>query len=339
MESTRQLFFPFGRSTERLDRFLADQLPELSRSQLKILIDDGRVRLGGQSVKAGLRLKGGEAVTVEIPPPEPAAACPQDLPLTILYEDSRLIVVDKPAGLVVHPAAGHREGTLVNALLHHCRDLAGIGGELRPGIVHRLDKDTSGVMVATKDDAAHQHLAAQFKVHSITRRYLALIHGLPIAASGTIDLPIGRHPLQRKKMSTQSRAGRRAVTHWRVLRRYAADGLTLVELTLETGRTHQIRVHLSESRMPVVGDPVYGGSQRGKALADPLLRAMVRALGRQALHARLLGFSHPESGAYLEFQSPLPPELAEIVAYLDNKYRLPADPARQALSSGESPSS
>lgn len=339
MESTRQLFFPFGRSTERLDRFLADQLPELSRSQLKILIDDGRVRLGGQSVKAGLRLKGGEAVTVEIPPPEPAAARPQDLPLTILYEDSRLIVVDKPAGLVVHPAAGHREGTLVNALLHHCRDLAGIGGELRPGIVHRLDKDTSGVMVATKDDAAHQHLAAQFKVHSITRRYLALIHGLPTAASGTIDLPIGRHPLQRKKMSTQSRAGRRAVTHWRVLRRYAADGLTLVELTLETGRTHQIRVHLSESRMPVVGDPVYGGSQRGKALADPLLRAMVRALGRQALHARLLGFSHPESGAYLEFQSPLPPELAEIVAYLDNKYRLPADPARQALSSGESPSS
>lgn len=339
MESTRQLFFPFGRSTERLDRFLADQLPELSRSQLKILIDDGRVRLGGQSVKAGLRLKGGEAVTVEIPPPEPAAARPQDLPLTILYEDSRLIVVDKPAGLVVHPAAGHREGTLVNALLHHCRDLAGIGGELRPGIVHRLDKDTSGVMVATKDDAAHQHLAAQFKVHSITRRYLALIHGLPTAASGTIDLPIGRHPLQRKKMSTQSRAGRRAVTHWRVLRRYAADGLALVELTLETGRTHQIRVHLSESRMPVVGDPVYGGSQRGKALADPLLRAMVRALGRQALHARLLGFSHPESGAYLEFQSPLPPELAEIVAYLDNKYRLPADPARQALSSGESPSS
>ena len=339
MESTRQLLFPFGRSTERLDRFLAEQLPELSRSQLKILIDDGRVRLDGQQVKASLRLKGGESVTVEIPPPEPTTARPQDLPLTILYEDSRLIVVDKPAGLVVHPAAGHREGTLVNALLHHCRDLAGIGGELRPGIVHRLDKDTSGVMVATKDDAAHQHLAAQFKVHSITRRYLALIHGLPTAAAGTIDLPIGRHPVQRKKMSTQSRAGRRAVTHWRVLRRYAADGLALVELTLETGRTHQIRVHLSESRMPVVGDPVYGGSQRGKALADPELRAMVRALGRQALHARLLGFIHPESGAYLEFQSPLPPELAEIIAYLDNKYRLPADPARQALSSGESPSS
>ena len=338
MESTRQLLFPFGRSTERLDRFLAEQLPELSRSQLKILIDDGRVRLGGKSVKASLRLKGGEAMTVSIPPPEPTAARPQDLPLTILYEDSRLIVVDKPAGLVVHPAAGHREGTLVNALLHHCRDLAGIGGELRPGIVHRLDKDTSGVMVATKDDAAHQYLAAQFKVHSITRRYLALIHGLPTAAAGTIELPIGRHPVQRKKMSTQSRAGRRAVTHWRVLRRYAADGLALVELTLETGRTHQIRVHLSESRMPVVGDPVYGGSQRGKALADPELRAMVRALGRQALHARLLGFIHPESGAYLEVQSPLPADMADLVAYLDNKYRLPADPAEQALSSGESPS-
>ncbi|MDX9708997.1 MAG: RluA family pseudouridine synthase [Trichloromonas sp.] len=333
------MLFPFGRSTERLDRFLAEQLPELSRSQLKILIADGRVQLGGQPGKASFRLKGGEAVTVIIPPPEPAAAQPQDLPLTILYEDSRLIVVDKPAGLVVHPAAGHREGTLVNALLHHCRDLAGIGGELRPGIVHRLDKDTSGVMVATKDDAAHQHLAAQFKVHSITRRYLALIHGLPTAAAGTIDLPIGRHPVQRKKMSTQSRAGRRAVTHWRVLRRYAADGLALVELTLETGRTHQIRVHLSESRMPVVGDPVYGGSQRGKALADPELRNLVRALGRQALHARLLGFIHPESGAYLEFQSPLPADMADLVAYLDNKYRLPADPARPALSSGESPSS
>ncbi len=336
MESLRQLLFPYGRSAERLDRFLAEQLPELSRSQLKILIDDGRVRLCDKPVKPSLRLRGGEAVTVVIPPPEPVAAQPQDLPLTILYEDSRLIVVDKPAGLVVHPAAGHREGTLVNALLHHCRDLAGIGGELRPGIVHRLDKDTSGVMVATKDDAAHQHLAAQFKVHSITRRYLALIHGLPTAASGTIDRPIGRHPLQRKKMSTQSRAGRRAVTHWRVLRRYVADGLALVELALETGRTHQIRVHLSELGMPVVGDPVYGGSQRGKALVDPELRAMVRALGRQALHARLLGFIHPESGAYLEFQSPLPPELAELVAYLDNKYRLSVDPAEQALSFGES---
>jgi 23S rRNA pseudouridine1911/1915/1917 synthase len=338
MESSRRLLFPFGRSTERLDRFLAEQLPELSRSQLKILIDDGRVQLGGKSVKASFRLKGGESMTVSIPPPEPTAARPQDLPLTILYEDSRLIVVDKPAGLVVHPAAGHREGTLVNALLHHCRDLAGIGGELRPGIVHRLDKDTSGVMVATKDDAAHQHLAAQFKVHSIARRYLALIHGMPTAAAGTIDLPIGRHPVQRKKMSTQSRAGRRAVTHWRVLRRYAADGLALVELTLETGRTHQIRVHLSESRMPVVGDPVYGGSQRGKSPADPELRNLVRALGRQALHARLLGFIHPESGAYLEFQSPLPADMANLVAYLDNKYRLPADPAEQALSSGEAPS-
>ncbi|WP_432821351.1 RluA family pseudouridine synthase [Trichloromonas sp.] len=321
MVKTHQFLFEFGRAPERLDRFLADSLPDHSRSALKKIIDDGRVLLQGVPAKASLKLKGGEQIEVAVPAAIPAEAVPQEIPLNILYEDRHLIIVDKPAGLVVHPAPGHRAGTLVNALLHHCQDLAGIGGELRPGIVHRLDKDTSGVMVATKDDATHQHLAAQFKVHSITRRYLALVHGTPETKAGTVDAPIGRHPVQRKKMSANSRSGRRAVTHWRVLRRYEQDRLSLVELTLETGRTHQIRVHFSEMGLPIVGDPVYGSSGRAKALADPDLRRKVQQLHRQALHARLLGFIHPQSGQYMEFESPLPADFNEIIGYLDEKYR------------------
>lgn len=320
MTQQRTLCFDRERTPERLDRFLAEQLPELSRSQLKKLIDEGRVLLDGAPAKPGGKLKGGETLTVDIPAPSPAEAVSEDIPLVVLYEDRHLIVIDKPPGMVVHPAPGHYQGTLVNALLHHCHDLSGIGGELRPGIVHRLDKDTSGVMVATKNDGAHQHLAAQFKAHSISRRYLALVHGLPTGDHGTIDRPIGRHPVHRKKMSTSSRSGRRAVTHWRVLRRFEADRLALVELTLETGRTHQIRVHLSEQGHPLLGDPAYGGSGRSKNLADPQLAKLTRELGRQALHARLLGFDHPETGAYLEFSSPLPPDLRRVVDYLTEKY-------------------
>ncbi|MEZ4600634.1 MAG: RluA family pseudouridine synthase [Syntrophotaleaceae bacterium] len=311
--------FDRGRPAERLDRFLAENLPELTRSQLKKLIDEGRALLDGRPAKAGSRLRGGEELVVSLPEPTPATAVSEEIPLNILYEDHELVVIDKPAGMVVHPAAGHQQGTLVNALLHHCGDLSGIGGELRPGIVHRLDKDTSGVMVATKNDASHQHLARQFKDHSIRRCYLALVHGLWPENRGTVDQPIGRHPTQRKKMSGGSRTGRRAVTHWRVLQRYPADRLTLVELTLETGRTHQIRVHLSELQRPLVGDPVYGGSARSRSLQDPELRRMVADLGRQALHARLLGFIHPESGAYLEFESPLPADMQTIIDYLESK--------------------
>lgn len=317
------LCFDRGRKPDRLDRFLTEQLPELSRSQLKKLIEDGQVLLDGSPAKAGGKLKGGETLIVNIPDPSPAEAISEDIPLTVLYEDRHLIVIDKPPGMVVHPAPGHYQGTLVNALLHHCHDLSGIGGELRPGIVHRLDKDTSGVMVATKNDNAHQHLAAQFKAHSITRRYVALIHGLMVGDKGMIDQPIGRHPTHRKKMSTTCRTGRHAVTHWRVLRRFDADRLTLVELTLETGRTHQIRVHLSEQQHPLVGDPAYGGSGRMKNLSDPQLLKRVKELNRQALHARLLGFIHPETQEYIEFGSPLPQDMRAVIDYLTEKYGQP----------------
>jgi 23S rRNA pseudouridine1911/1915/1917 synthase len=320
MEETRRFTFEQGRPPERLDRFLSNCLPELTRSQLKKLIDEGRVLLQGFPAKAGSRLKGGEVLAVTIPPPVSAEAIAQKIPLHVLYEDRHLIVIDKPAGMVVHPAPGHHNGTLVNALLHHCRDLSGIGGELRPGIVHRLDKDTSGVMVATKNDAAHNHLAKQFKTHSITRRYVALVHGLVQKDQGTVDRPIGRHPTQRKKMSGRPKMGRHAVTHWRVLKRFDKDRLTWVELTLETGRTHQIRVHFSEMNLPIVGDPVYGSAGRISALTDLNLRKHVQQLHRQALHARVLGFIHPVSNEYMEFESPLPPELGDILAYLENKY-------------------
>ena len=304
---------------KRLDRFLDDRLPELSRSQIKRLIDEGAVTLNGRMSKSGVRLKGGEKISVVLPDPVAATAAAEPIPLHILYEDQALVVVDKPAQLVVHPAPGHQSGTLVNALLHHCRDLSGVGGELRPGIVHRLDKDTSGVMVATKDDCTHRYLARQFKAHTVQRRYRALIHGLVAAATGTIDQPIGRHPVHRKKMSTLARSSRRAVTRWQVLRRYEADRLTLVDLSLETGRTHQIRVHMAGLNCPVVGDPLYGGVSRIKAIADQTLREMVVVLQRQFLHAWQLGFEHPNGQAML-FQADLPPELQEILGYLEGKY-------------------
>jgi 23S rRNA pseudouridine1911/1915/1917 synthase len=321
MERCHELRCPEVATPERLDRFLAAALPELTRSQVKRLIDQGQVRLDGDSVKAGHRLRGGELLHVSLPEAEAVAARPEAIPLDILYEDRHLAVIDKPAGLVVHPAPGHAGGTLVNALLHHCPDLAGIGGELRPGIVHRLDKGTSGVMVVTKDDAAHHDLARQFKAHTISRRYLALVHGVVQQLQGQVDRPIGRHPTERKKMSGRSRSGRRAVTHWEVRQRFDRDRLTLLELRLETGRTHQIRVHMAELNLPLVGDPVYGRPGLAAALADTRLRCLVQGLQRQFLHARLLGFRHPLTGAALEFSSGLPDDLADILTHLEDKYR------------------
>ncbi|MDZ4185647.1 MAG: RluA family pseudouridine synthase [Desulfuromonadales bacterium] len=304
----------------RLDLFLTEQLPELTRSQLKRLIEQEQILVDKQPAKVGEKLKGGETICVTFPAVRPSEVVAQELPLKILYEDAHLIVINKPAGLVVHPAPGHSDGTLVNALLHHCDDLAGIGGELRPGIVHRLDKDTSGVMMATKDDQSHLRLAEQFQIHSITRRYVALVHGLLGKDVGRVDCPIGRHPLERKKMSGKCRNGRRAVTHWQVLQRFPDDRLTLVELNLETGRTHQIRVHFAEMNFPLVGDPLYGKSSRIKELKDVELRTLLSSLGRQALHAKILGFTHPISGNYMEFECPLPDDLQVILTYLHQKY-------------------
>lgn len=317
MDSNRQLFFPEDRPTERLDTYLSECLTDISRSQLKKLIDSGLITLNGEPTKASTKLKGGEAIQVSLPEPEPSKALPEDIPLHILYEDQDLIVIDKPAGMVVHPAAGHSQGTLVNALLYHCTDLAGIGGELRPGIVHRIDKDTSGAIVVTKNDQSHQHLAAQFKDHSINRRYLALVHGDPGKDSGKIDQPIGRHPIQRKKMSGKARNGKRAVTHWKILKQYNVNRLSLIELQLETGRTHQIRVHFAEINCPLVADPLYGNRSRAIALKDMELRRLIDQLPGQALHAQKLGFIHPTSGKYLEFFSEIPETLRNIITYLD----------------------
>lgn len=320
MTENLEFYFEPGQGVDRLDRFLARVLPHLSRSQLKKLIDSQQIVVDGVAIKAGLRLRGGEKVLVSIPPPEQVETCAEELPLDILYEDSELIVINKAAGMVVHPACGHGAGTLVNALLFHCHDLSGVGGELRPGIVHRLDKDTSGVMVATKNDATHNHLAAQFKEHSVKRRYVALVHGQVERSAGFVDRPIGRHPTQRKKMTSMGKDGRRAVTHWQVLRRYDLDRLTLLELRLETGRTHQIRVHFSDLNFPLVGDPLYGNRTRANAINDQEIRQVVNGFNRQALHARLLGFIHPRSGEYMEFSSPIPADFATLLAQLDAKY-------------------
>jgi 23S rRNA pseudouridine1911/1915/1917 synthase len=288
----------------RLDRALAERLPELSRAQVQRLIASGDVRLDEKAAKSSHRLKLGEQVSGAVPPAVPSDSVePEPIPLSVVYEDDDMIVVDKPAGLVVHPGAGHRGGTLVNALLHHCGDsLSGIGGVLRPGIVHRLDKGTSGLLMAAKNDIAHRSLAAQLKAHTVDREYRALVRGAPGADAGMIDAPIGRHPSDRKKFSTRARSGRRAVTHWQVERRLGP--LTLLRVRLETGRTHQIRVHLASVGLPVAGDPVYGGG-----------RAVTRALGleRQALHAARLGFEHPRSGERLAFESPLPADLRRVI--------------------------
>lgn len=311
----RELIFPEGEGDERLDHFVARLVGELTRSAAQRLIETGLVTVAGAAAKPALKLRGGEHVVVIIPPPEPAEAEPEDIPLEILYEDSDLVVVNKPAGMVVHPGAGNPKGTLVNALLGHCHDLSGVGGELRPGIVHRIDKDTSGVLVIAKNDRAHLELARQFKVHSCKRVYLAFVYGSPKADKGKIEGAIGRHPQDRKRMSGMAKRGKHAVTHWQVIGRY--DGISFLRLRLETGRTHQIRVHLSEAGHPLVGDPLYGGAGRVTTISDTLLRSLVKGLGRQALHAKTLGFVHPASGAYLEFDTELPEDMAQLLNYLE----------------------
>jgi 23S rRNA pseudouridine1911/1915/1917 synthase len=314
---------------ERLDRVLARHVVELSRSRLKALIEAGAVAVDGRTIRdPNHRVNSGAAIVVDLPPPEPAKPAPEPIPLKVVYEDDDIIVIDKPRNLVVHPAAGHRTGTLVNALIAHCGDsLSGIGGERRPGIVHRLDKDTTGLMVVAKNDRAHRALAAQFADHGrsgepFERSYLAFVWEAPDRPHGTIDKPIDRHPKSRERMAIRQ-GGREAVTHWQVLERYpgkaakagkpGAPVASLLACRLETGRTHQIRVHLAAIGHPVMGDPVYAGGFRTKtALLSPEAQAALEALGRQALHAHILAVKHPSTGEIVTFRSELPPDLTRL---------------------------
>jgi 23S rRNA pseudouridine1911/1915/1917 synthase len=292
----------------RLDRALAAAVPTLSRERLKALIRSGAVETGGKAVRdPATKVRGEEALRIAVPEPTPAHNQPQDIPLNIIFEDEHLLVVDKPAGLVVHPAAGNLDGTLVNALLHHCGgSLSGIGGVARPGIVHRIDKDTSGLLVVAKTDVAHEGLAKQFAAHSVDRRYLAILNGVPNASEGKIDAPLARSATNRKKIAiVEGSRGKRAVTHWRRLS--VLKDAALVECRLETGRTHQIRVHMASIAHPLIGDPVYGrsGKTHGKLLSE-------LQFGRQALHAAELGFAHPVTKHRLSFSSPMPADMQEL---------------------------
>ena len=276
----------------RVDSFLADALEELSRSQIQRLLESGHVRLGGRAVKKNAKTTAGETYEVDVPAPREIGILPEDIPLDVVYEDGDVIVINKPKGLVVHPAAGHWSGTLVNALLYHCKDLSGINGALRPGIVHRIDKDTSGLLIVAKNDFAHQALAAQLKDHTLARTYEAIVCGGVREDRGTIDAPIGRCPADRKKMAVTEKNSREAVTHWEVVARYS--GYTHLRLHLETGRTHQIRVHLAWQNHPILGDTVYGHKKP--------------ELGQdsQCLHAKELTFIHPRTGEPVTVSCPLP---------------------------------
>lgn len=303
---------------ERLDVFLSKKGAFVTRSQVKRAIDEGQVQVNGFAVKPGHRLKNGDMILVHKKEPEECDLAPEEIPLDIIYEDAHILVVNKPHGMVVHPAAGNRSGTLVNALLFHCGDLSGIGGVKRPGIVHRLDKNTSGLMVVAKSDEAHIGLAKQFKEHLVKKTYRVLVHGDMKEEGGTIDLPIGRHSVDRKKMSTKSRRGKESLTRWRVEERYSV--VTLLSVRIETGRTHQIRVHLNAIGHPVVGDAVYGNSKRTiEMIRDTVQQVVLKKIHRQALHSRELCFGHPVTGNLMEFSSPLPDDMARVCHELRNR--------------------
>lgn len=287
----------------RIDKYLSEQCPDFSRSYLQKLLKEEKISVNKKTVKANYKISAGDQILVEVPDVQEAEILPEDIPLTILYEDDYVLVVDKPKGMVVHPAAGHTSGTLVNAVMWHCRDhLSGINGVLRPGIVHRIDKDTTGALLICKDDVTHREIAEQLKEHSIRRRYRAVVAGVMKEDEGTIEGPIGRHPTDRKKMSINHKNGKEAVTHYKVLERF--PNATYVECRLETGRTHQIRVHMTSIGHPLLGDTVYG------SLKNPY------HLEGQALHAMILGFIHPHSGEYIECISPLPEYFTKLLSKL-----------------------
>ena len=304
MERSR-IVYQSAAPSPRLDSWLHSQVPAHSRVRWQELIKSGHVRVNGTERKTRYLLREGDIVEFEVPDPRPVELVPEDKPLNIVYEDSDLLVLNKPAGLVVHPAPGHDDGTLVNALLFHCRDLGGIGGELRPGIVHRLDKDTSGLLIVAKNEEAMTALAAQFKTHRIRKEYLALVWGRPLPASGTVDTLIGRSLRNRKKMSTRTAAGRRAVTHYTTVRTFAA--ISLLRLRIETGRTHQIRVHMAHLGHPVVGDTQYGRARKNPLPAP---------VPRQMLHAERIAFEHPRTGRVMEFTTPPPRDMQSLIEAL-----------------------
>jgi 23S rRNA pseudouridine1911/1915/1917 synthase len=294
-----------GEAGKRLDVFLSGEAEDYTRSYIQKLIEDGLALVNGVAARASYKVKQGDLIRLEVPEPEGMESKAENIPLDIYYEDSDVIVINKPRGMVVHPASGNYSGTVVNALLYHCGDLSGIGGVLRPGIVHRLDKDTSGLIMVAKNDAAHVELARQLKERLVTRIYLALVHGRVKEQTGVIDAPIGRDPKNRQKMAVVHKNARNAITNYRVLKRF--DGYTYLELKLETGRTHQIRVHLSYIGHPVAGDPKYGPSRPHFDLKG------------QFLHAAVLGFKHPRTGACLKFEAPLPGELATVLENLTSE--------------------
>ena len=299
----QEYIVPEKSSGLRIDKFLTESCPDYTRSFLQKLLKSELVEVNGKPVKSSYKTAAGDTVTFEVPEAVEAEITAQEMPLDILYEDEDVILINKPKGMVVHPAAGHYEGTLVNGLMHHCREqLSGINGVMRPGIVHRIDMDTTGVLIVGKNDLAHNSIAEQLKVHSITRKYYAVVFGSLKDDEGTIHAPIGRHPNDRKKMSINSKNGKDAVTHYKVLERF--HGYTLVECRLETGRTHQIRVHMASIGHPLLGDQVYGPAKQPFRLQG------------QTLHAGVLGFLHPRTGEYMEFSAPLPKYFEELLEKL-----------------------
>ena len=317
MTGTVVLLVEPGDAGKRLDQLLAARLPQLSRSRIKALIDEGNVAVPGASAKASLRARDGWRIEVRIPAPRKSTLVAEDIPLPILFEDDELLVIDKPAGVVVHPGAGVTSGTVVHGLLRKVRGLAGIGGEERPGIVHRLDKDTSGCLVVAKTEAALRGLQASFKARTVEKRYQALVHGNP-PEQRTLDTLYGRHPVDRKRFSSKVRSGRRAVTAFRVVGRAAS--VAFLEIELHTGRTHQIRAHLADAGWPLLGDALYGGVRREARLGtDDPVRLAAQALGRQALHAAMLGFDHPLTGLRIVCEAPLPDDFRFALRILGMK--------------------